>query len=243
MGMSFSCGSNDADMFEVTNGTLTVRSLSFKRDEVITTMRSVSFSGRDSEPTIFKSSTSGKMVLEGSVSFKRRETNTLLVDTVCSTGMGNECKRLKSCREPDDAPSCAAAENDLVEKIPLSPGSCPSSPQYKAAVQLQKVYRSFRTRRKLADCAVLVEQQWYFLPLSCFVLLLQLRLREIVISDVLVFCHGRWMLLDYADLKRSSVSFFDIDKPESAVSRWTRAINRAAKVVRFVTISFIQTLC
>ncbi|KAE8711298.1 TMV resistance protein N-like [Hibiscus syriacus] len=57
---------------------------------------------------------------------------------------------------------------------------------------------SFRTRRRLADCAVLVEQTW-------------------------------WKLLDFAQLKRSSVSFFYIGKHETAISRWLRARTRAAK--------------
>ncbi|KAF8022947.1 hypothetical protein BT93_F0459 [Corymbia citriodora subsp. variegata] len=76
----------------------------------------------------------------------------------------------------------------------------PSNSRSKAAAtKLQTVYRSFRTRRQLADCAVLVEQRW-------------------------------WKLLDFAELKRSSISFFDIEKPETAVSRWSRARTRAAKV-------------
>jgi len=37
--------------------------------------------------------------------------------------------------------------------------------------------------------------------------------------------------LDVAALKRSSVSFFDVQKPETAVSRWARARTRAAKVL------------
>ncbi|XP_010548486.1 PREDICTED: IQ domain-containing protein IQM1 [Tarenaya hassleriana] len=68
-----------------------------------------------------------------------------------------------------------------------------------AATKLQKVYKSYRTRRNLADCAVVVEELW-------------------------------WKTLDAATLNLSSVSFFDIEKHETAVSKWARAKNRAAKV-------------
>ena len=37
-------------------------------------------------------------------------------------------------------------------------------------------------------------------------------------------------MLDFAELKRCSISFFDIEKPESAISRWFRATTKAAKV-------------
>lgn len=40
----------------------------------------------------------------------------------------------------------------------------------------------------------------------------------------------RWKLLDFAELKHSSISFFDIEKHETAISRWSRARTRAAKV-------------
>ncbi|GAB4851483.1 hypothetical protein Ancab_030885 [Ancistrocladus abbreviatus] len=71
--------------------------------------------------------------------------------------------------------------------------------RYQAALRLQKVYKSFRTRRQLADGAVIVEQKW-------------------------------WKILDLAALKHSSISFFDIEKPETAISRWSRARTRAATV-------------
>ena len=45
------------------------------------------------------------------------------------------------------------------------------------------------------------------------------------------FClHHRWKLLDFAELKRSSISFFAIEKHVTAVSRWSRARTKAAKV-------------
>ncbi|XLT44560.1 hypothetical protein HN873_037164 [Arachis hypogaea] len=71
-----------------------------------------------------------------------------------------------------------------------------------AATKLQKVYKSYHTRRYWADCAVVVEELW-------------------------------WKALDFAALKRSSVSFFDVEKQESAVSRWARARTRAAKDAGF----------
>ncbi|XP_050383368.1 IQ domain-containing protein IQM6 [Argentina anserina] len=99
----------------------------------------------------------------------------------------------------------AIATSDSKDRLEISHQTGYSSSEkgtthrYQAALKLQKVYKSFRTRRQLADCAILVEQRW-------------------------------WKVLDFAELKRSSISFFDIKKPETAVSRWARAKKRAAKV-------------
>mgnify|MGYP004722871215 FL=1 len=72
MGMSFSCPlSHDLDgQLE----SLLVRQISFERGDVKAVIRSVSFNGRDSDSkAAMKSFDSGKMILEGSLSFKGRE--------------------------------------------------------------------------------------------------------------------------------------------------------------------------
>lgn len=56
----------------------------------------------------------------------------------------------------------------------------------------------------------------------------------------------RWKVLDFAELKRSSISFFDIEKPETAVSRWARARTRAAKVsaiLKLCELYFFDRYC
>ncbi|OMO49322.1 IQ motif, EF-hand binding site [Corchorus olitorius] len=96
--------------------------------------------------------------------------------------------------------------DELINSITISSpemvkflSSKPESELHAAATKLQKFYKSYRTRRNLADCAVVVEELW-------------------------------WKALEFAALRRSSVSFFNSDKSETAVSRWARARTRAAKV-------------
>lgn len=189
MGHSFSCPF--AEHADEENGmeSVIVKSISFGDEQVQTPVRSVSFNGSDLELTISKSSGSGRMALETSVSFK-----------------GNEFEKMVSVKAPLYKEKNTAIVYDDQSGKPdnnvelIQPSISDAIPdRHMAAVKLQKVYKSFRTRRKLADCAVLVEQSW-------------------------------WKLLDFAELKRSSISFFDIEKHETAISRWSRARTRAAKV-------------
>lgn len=198
MGISFSCPFAKYNDVEDGLDSVVVKSINFGNDEIKTPMRSVSFKNDDLEPTILKSLGSGKMTVETSVSFKRKDidniisTNTLSFDQEENMPISRTSKKSK---EMDDLPFKSECQVETIQSALLNP----NSPKHIAALKLQKVYKSFRTRRKLADCAILVEQSW-------------------------------WKLLDFAELKRSSISFFEIEKHETAVSRWSRARTRAAKV-------------
>ncbi|CAM0871454.1 unnamed protein product [Alopecurus aequalis] len=150
----------------------------------------------DSPPEWFDAMSSRKHTLKGSINARRKECHPLHVETtipVVSPKPERECCNHK---HSPGLPKYGAADY----LPPDSPVVGMISPQHQAAaVKVQKVYKSFRTRRQLADCAVLVEQRW-------------------------------WKLLDFALLKQSSVSFFEVEKPETALSRWSRARIRAAKV-------------
>ncbi|XP_058204801.1 IQ domain-containing protein IQM6 isoform X2 [Rhododendron vialii] len=197
MGIPFSCPFTDLDDLDRRLEAYLMRSMSFESfdgSEIGTALRSVSFNGRDSEPAIMRSFGSGKMILEGSLSLNGRELETTFSFRAPSDTEENAFVRCSSSMSRENG-----------EKLPTSskmskmPSLESDNRRFHAALRLQKVYKSFRTRRQLADCAVLVEQRW-------------------------------WKLLDFAELKRSSISFFDIEKPESAISRWSRARTRAAKV-------------
>lgn len=129
-------------------------------------------------------------MLRGSVSISGHEVETVLSFRPPTADMENDLF---------GSPVTTKSGSNFLEKNYFSPLLEPHSPWDQAALKLQKVYKSFRTRRQLADCAVLAEQRW-------------------------------WKALDFAELKRTSISFFDFQKPETAISRWSRARKRAAKV-------------
>ncbi|XP_061366116.1 IQ domain-containing protein IQM2-like [Gastrolobium bilobum] len=198
MGISFSCPFAKCSHVEDGLDLLIEKSINFGNDEIKTPMLSVSFKNEDLEPTILKSLGSGKMTIEACVGFKRKDmeniisSKTLAFDKEKHMTVSRINKKIKGI---DDQSLRSECQMEKIQSALLDL----NNHKHTAALKLQKVYKSFRTRRKLADCAILVEQSW-------------------------------WKLLDFAELKRSSISFFDIEKHESAISRWSRARTRAAKV-------------
>ncbi|KAF3450586.1 hypothetical protein FNV43_RR06675 [Rhamnella rubrinervis] len=171
---------------------LTVRSIDFESQKRETTLRTVSFMKINLNQT-GKSDSLDEMIIEEPITSTNRKIGELKLQTTVSF------KNLILHGENN-----GVKENgytSIEESIPtaISLSTMPESELVAAAIKLQKVYKSYRTRRNLADGAVVVEELW-------------------------------WKALDFAALRQSSVSFFESDKSQTAVSRWARARTRAAKL-------------
>ena len=161
MGVSVSCPFAEYSDVESGLESVIVKSICFGDEEVKTSVRSVSFNSQDLEPTILKSLGCGKMVKERSVSFKECELEAMISRTSSLSSDKEKDESIRSIRiKVNEMDNQSPRSEDSMETIQQFPIWDPNNPKHEAAIKLQKVYKSFRTRRKLADCAVIVEQSW-----------------------------------------------------------------------------------
>jgi hypothetical protein len=175
MGLSISYPPDDyLPAVEDNMGRLFIRSLSFDDMEA-----------EDESPSaLLPAFGSNKLIIEGSLSFKRTEAENVQMETTLS--ISSPKPEREGCSiNPNAATAAPSRIMSTSDCPPDSPVIGMDSPRHQAAaVRLQKVYKSFRTRRQLADCAVLVEQRWY----NCYVLYSFFEF-QFIDKGQLCFCH------------------------------------------------------
>ena len=128
---------------------LFVRSLSFDNLSTLDTL--------ESPPALLDALTSKRLIIRGSLSFETRDSDPFQAETTLSMVSPKPAKKRGNYK-----PINLRRHGSLDNLSPNSPVIAMVSLKHQAAaIRVQKVYRSFRTRRQLADCAVLVEQRWF----------------------------------------------------------------------------------
>lgn len=160
MGLSFSLPYTNMTDLDDHIESLISKSLSFKETNVRTVLRSFSFDDcRSSKLTKMRSFSSNRMI-RGSVSFNER------VESKTHESEPNSRTLISPLPEPKSK-TVETLVCELKTDGPESPSAKPIMNRDLAAIKLQKTYKSFRTRRQLADCAVMVEQSWLVLFIVC----------------------------------------------------------------------------
>ncbi|XP_062213603.1 IQ domain-containing protein IQM1-like [Phragmites australis] len=176
------------------------------RDGACTPLRSPRVSCKNSSSPSSKSRKMARGGLERSLSFKNWEAQAageLEAASRCGGINGARPGTLalhqqlspRSSRQSDGAVAVSPAQQVLLDYFSPRP-RCELD---EAATRVQKIFKGHRTRRSLADCAIVIEELW-------------------------------WKAYESASLNIKSISFFDVEKQETAASRWSRAGKRIAKV-------------
>lgn len=140
---------------------LLANTISIKGDDARVAMRSTSFNGRDFDQDIQSPGPRKKFMLEGSISFNGRELDKRIAHKSPHYDMEESVNHKSiTCRSRETRGQLLTADSRSQKNLQMRLSGS-ADLRHQAALKLQKTYKSFRIRRQLADCAVLVEQRWF----------------------------------------------------------------------------------